>query len=344
MTTTIETVTAAGNRSFNGNNQPPVLQRARNAFNLIDTAETFKGAAQHGMAWVIRTLHAEYMANGTMSIAPIADKQDELRCPSWDEIRQNKTTRADFLKAVKVSLNIANLPASKDETVAQYQKRIEHNRREARHNTLVSNSLDFAIALAHRNVSMDAYSEVKEGRMLLPVWSVPLGMLMRDDWGVKGMHLDGTGLFNKGTIYQLNGRALPLLKPNKDRTDYVNAGVVASIAHFKDCAFPEMTQATKSQTGANETDTTNGAPPVIIGGKTWRAGDFDAFILHAAAIANSWHDPKDAKNGLHPVKFSDFSESVRNALEGLAMFVDECKANEAVARDIAGNDDATQAA
>lgn len=299
-------------------NAPAIHTLASRAFDFFDRAGTYKGAAQHEMAYVIRLIHSEFLAGG-MPIAPAAQAEDVLRCPAWEAVVKPGQARKDFVKAVKVRLNVQGRPKPEQETDKQRMARQDSNNAERAHEQLIRNSVDFAAALAIRNVPMSDHYNYTAGKESLPMWRVPLGMLLCEGWELKGS-------FKPSDTRALNGKSLPVHKLTKDGDDYVDvSNAVASIATFKLATFGKadapQVQANGAGDGANENDAHN-PPPVIIAGTTYRASDFNAFVERAAAVVTEWDGVEDCP----PLCISDFPEPVRNAWALLAAHYDSAVA------------------
>ena len=295
-----------------------VLQESRTAFKLIDDATAFKGAANQAMAWVLRTVHAEFVANG-MTLPP-GKKETQAskghRVATWAEIRKGGECAKDFKRAVAYYVGITTAQAGKGETYKQRDARQTANNTERRHERLIASSIPFAAALDARNVPMENYGEVTINARKLPAWRVPVKTLAMPGWT-----LLGDDAVNPDNLRALDGKSL-LAQRKNDNGDWVAASnAVASVDQFVRAIFGED----KSEsTAAPSPQAPQPDEPVKLDNGKEVPGDFNKLVLAAAKLINEVTDKGDAT-----VPLSAFDQPMRHALAALAAFYAEAVAADA---------------
>lgn len=293
----------------NQTNGHTVLQESRTAFKLIDDATAFKGSAVQAMAWVLRTIHADFVANG-MTLPP-GKKETQAskghRVATWADIHKGGECAKDFKRAVAYYVGVTTTQAGKGETYKQRDARQTNNNTEKRHERLIASSIPFAAALDARNVPMENYGDVTVNGRKLPVWRVPVKALAMPGWA-----LLGDDAVNPNNLRALDGKSL-LAQRKNDNGDWVAASnAVASVDQFVRAIFGEPTKpdATAPAPQAPEPE----APVQLDNGKEV-PNDFVRLVKAAGKLI-----AVVTEDGDHVAKLSDFDDETRKALAALAFF------------------------
>lgn len=280
------------------------------AFKLADDADAASGTASQAMAWVLRSLHSDYITQGGMRIPGKNGEASQIMpVPSWDALHKGGEARNLFVSAVKHSLGVVFAGATKDETFKQRAARNTNNGDERRHANLIGRSIDFAAALERRAVPMDNYGKARIRGKEYPVWRVPARMLAMPEWVLRGEEADRPDM-----LRALDGRSIIADMRGKDGGYKPVQNAVASVDQFKRATFGAKPAKAK---GADEVKAP--APIKLDNGKEVPF-DFNRLVRAAGSLIAEITD-----NGSATVKLSDFDDETRKALDALYLFYQEAQ-------------------